>query len=178
LLKTNEKEEIFMEKEIENSQVEQLEDTFYIKHRGKSVKEGIKKIKKFWKSNRKTILVVTVTGIGFLAFKMSVLAEGNAMVPRDDKSLLKRPPQTSYEKGKALVTTVLGLKVFYDPTASKAKKYSAAGRLICCTSAIATGALTEIMPSSTVAKKLLAACCTASWAAYTYFIPMSADKNE
>jgi hypothetical protein len=80
--------------------------------------------------------------------------------------LLKRPPQTSYEKGKALVTTVLGLKVFYDPTASKAKKYSAAGRLICCTSAIATGALAELSPAASVTKAFFATCCAASWTTY------------
>jgi hypothetical protein len=41
------KGEIFMEKEIENSQVEQLEDTFYIKHR----EERMKKVKEFVKEH-------------------------------------------------------------------------------------------------------------------------------
>jgi hypothetical protein len=32
-------------------------------------------------------------------------------------------------------------KVYYDPRASKSRKYSAAGKLICCSGAIVTGIL-------------------------------------
>mgnify|MGYP001468091039 CR=1 FL=1 len=133
--------------------------------------QGKKFYPKNWKFflNKKKILRVTVAGLGILIFKMPVLAKGIELVPKDENSLIRPVPKTTFQKGKALVWSLMGLSVYYDPTASLAKKYSAAGRLGCCTLALITGALADVYPAGSVTKAALATCCTASWATYTGF---------
>ena len=82
-----------------------------------------KKLNSFWGKNK--ILIVTGAGLGVLVFKMPVLAKvakGIELVPKDENSLIKPVPKTTSQKGKAFIWSLLGLSVYYDPTASLAKK--------------------------------------------------------
>jgi hypothetical protein len=63
-----------MEKEVENSQVEQLENTVYLKHR----EERVKKVKEFVKPRISSLVFIT-----FLKFPLLVMAKENGTPPQN-----------------------------------------------------------------------------------------------
>lgn len=124
--------------------------------------------------NQRVKKVITVASpllgmaLTFYLLKTPVLAQEQGLVSIAEELSSGKPlPLTFKGKLKEIGMSTLGLKVYWDPTASQTKKYTAAGRLICCTSALITGAISEYYPAASYGKVFFASCCTASWAGYT-----------
>lgn len=84
-----------------------------------------------------------------------------------NNELQKGEPNDEKRGIKAILMSVLGLKVYLDPTKSTSDKVVAAGRLTCCTAAVILGGVAEASPAGSRARLFFSVCCTISWACFT-----------
>jgi len=106
-----------------------------------------------------------------LTLPLSVLA-------LDESESIAQKPKSLSAKAKTLVLTALGLRIYWDPTATTYQKVIAAGKFGCCSSAVITGAAANIFPVGTPYHLALSICCAGSWTAYSGMLLDSGKKEE